>query len=187
MIRLTRNSDVSRLPIHHDVTSAELTPGQTFGGYRIQHLLGRGGMGAVYAAEQIEDGRLVAVKVLAAGLERAEDRERFLREGRTAASVNHPNTVYVYRTEEIEGRLTIAMELVEGGTLEQKVEAQGPLSVIDAIDDTLQLIDGLEAAHRRAFCIATSNQPIASSAATARSRSAILACPARSKVSNRGG
>lgn len=131
------------------MTSAELTPGQTFGGYRIQHLLGRGGMGAVYAAEQIEDGRLVAVKVLAAGLERAEDRERFLREGRTAASVNHPNTVYVYRTEEIEGRLTIAMELVEGGTLEQKVEAQGPLSVIDAIDDTLQLIDGLEAAHRR--------------------------------------
>ena len=106
-------------------------------------------MGAVYAAEQIEDGRLVAVKVLAAGLERAEDRERFLREGRTAASVNHPNTVYVYRTEEIDGRLTIAMELVEGGTLEQKVEAQGPLSVIDAIDDTLQLIDGLEAAHRR--------------------------------------
>lgn len=131
------------------MTSAELTPGQTFGGYRIQHLLGRGGMGAVYAAEQIEDGRLVAVKVLAAGLERAEDRERFLREGRTAASVNHPNTVYVYRTEEIDGRLTIAMELVEGGTLEQKVEAQGPLSVIDAIDDTLQLIDGLEAAHRR--------------------------------------
>ncbi|MBL0889534.1 MAG: protein kinase [Gemmatimonadaceae bacterium] len=131
------------------MTSTELTPGQTFGGYRIQHLLGRGGMGAVYAAEQIEDGRLVAVKVLASGLERAEDRERFLREGRTAASVNHPNTVYVYRTEEIDGRPTIAMELVEGGTLEQKVEAQGPLSIADAIADTLQLIDGLEAAHRR--------------------------------------
>lgn len=131
------------------MTSAELTPGQTFGGYRIQHLLGRGGMGAVYAAEQIDDGRLVAVKVLASGLERAEDRERFLREGRTAASVNHPNTVYVYRTEEIDGRPTIAMELVEGGTLEQKVEAQGPLSIADAIADTLQLIDGLEAAHRR--------------------------------------
>lgn len=138
-----------RTPASDDVTSAELTPGQTFGGYRIQHLLGRGGMGAVYAAEQIEDGRLVAVKVLASGLERAEDRERFLREGRTAASVNHPNTVYVYRTEEIDGRPTIAMELVEGGTLEQKVEAQGPLSVADAITDTLQLIDGLEAAHRR--------------------------------------
>lgn len=128
--------------------TAELTAGQTFGGYRIMTLLGRGGMGAVYAAEQLEDGRVVAVKVLAAGLERAEDRERFLREGRTAASVNHPNTVYVYRTEEIDGRPTIAMELVEGGTLEEKIEKQGPLSVAQAIDDTLQVIDGLEAAHR---------------------------------------
>lgn len=82
---------------------AELTPGTIFGGYRIERLLGRGGMGAVYAAEQLEDRRRVAVKVLSSGLTRDEDRARFLREGITAASINHPNTVYVYRTEEIDG------------------------------------------------------------------------------------
>ncbi len=126
----------------------ELTPGTTFGGYRIDRLLGRGGMGAVYAAEQIEDGRIVAVKVLNAGLSGEDDRQRFLREGRTAAAINHPNTVYVYRTEEIDGIPTITMELVDGGTLEEKVERLGPLSVADAIGDTLQIIDGLDAAQR---------------------------------------
>src|SRR6187551_997353 len=125
-----------------------LTPGTTFGGYRIERLLGRGGMGAVYAAEQIEDGRQVAVKVLTSGLGSDEDRERFIREGRTAASINHPNTVYVYRTEEIDGLPTITMELVDGGTLEDKVERLGPLSVAEAIKDTLQIVDGLEAAQR---------------------------------------
>ena len=127
---------------------ADLTPGTVFGGYRIERLLGRGGMGAVYAAEQLDDGRQVAVKVLTSGLGSEEDRERFFREGRTAASINHPNTVYVYRTEEIDGLPTITMELVDGGTLEEKVARRGPLPIDEAIRDTLQIIDGLEAAQR---------------------------------------
>jgi uncharacterized RDD family membrane protein YckC len=126
-----------------------LAPGAVFGRYRIGRFLGRGGMGAVYAAEQIDDGRSVALKVLAAGLDSPSDRERFLREGKTAASINHPSTVYVYRTEEIDGAPTIAMELVEGGTLEEKVEQQGPLPVPVAIHDILAVVDGLDAAHRK--------------------------------------
>ncbi len=128
--------------------ATDLSPGQQFGNYRIERLLGRGGMGAVYAAEQVDDGRQVAVKVLTSGLGSAEDRERFIREGHTAASINHPNTVYVYRTEEIDGLPTITMELVDGGTLEEKVERNGPLSIAEAINDTLQVIDGLEAAQK---------------------------------------
>jgi len=129
-------------------TPNTLAQNTVFGGYRIDRLLGRGGMGTVYAAEQIEDGRIVAVKVLSTNLATNDDRERFLREGRTAAAINHPNTVYVYRTEEIDGVPAITMELVEGGTLEEKVERLGPLPVVDAIRDTLQIIDGLDAAER---------------------------------------
>lgn len=128
--------------------TSELAPGTVFGRYRIDRLLGRGGMGSVYAAEQLEDGRFVALKVLATALDSPADRERFLREGKLAASINHPNTVYVYRTEEIEGSPTIAMELVDGGTLDEKVTFQGPLSVPEAVHDILEIIDGLEAAHR---------------------------------------
>lgn len=128
--------------------SSLLAPGTVFGRYRIDRVLGRGGMGSVYAAEQLEDGRLVALKVLATTLDSPVDRERFLREGKTAASINHPNTVYVYRTEEIEGSPTIAMELVDGGTLDEKVTHQGPLSVPEAVHDILEVIDGLDAAYR---------------------------------------
>ncbi len=126
----------------------DLAPGQRFGSYRISRLLGRGGMGAVYAAEQVDDGRQVAVKILTSGLGSPEDRARFIREGHTAASINHPNTVYVYRTEEIDGLPTITMELVDGGTLEEKVEKNGPLPIPEAISDILQVIDGLEAAQK---------------------------------------
>ena len=129
-------------------TLSELAPGTLFGRYRIERLLGRGGMGSVYAAEQLDDGRTVALKVLSTTLDTSEDRARFLREGRIAASINHPNTVYVYRTEEIDGSPTIAMEMVDGGTLEDKVARQGPLPIADAIRAILAIINGLDAAYR---------------------------------------
>ena len=72
-----------------------------FGGYRILRLLGKGGMGAVYEAEDLASGRRVALKVLGHSLDSADSRKRFIREGRLAASINHPNSVYVYGTEEI--------------------------------------------------------------------------------------
>src|SRR5688500_13987251 len=98
-------------------TRPELPPGSTFGPYRIVRLLGRGGMGAVYEAEHVSDGRIVALKLLSVDLDKMDARERFLREGQSAAAINHPNAVYIYGTEEIEGTPAISMELVPGGTL----------------------------------------------------------------------
>lgn len=120
--------------------------GQTFGPYRIARLLGRGGMGAVYETEHLESGRRVALKVLSHQLDSPESRARFLREGRLAASINHPNSVYVYGTDEINGMPVIAMELVAGGTLQERVKRDGPLPAGKAVDAVLDLIGGLEAA-----------------------------------------
>ena len=118
-----------------------------FGGYRISRLLGKGGMGAVYEAEDLASGRRVALKVLGHSLDSPETRKRFIREGRLAASINHPNSVYVYGTEEIEGAPVITMELVPGGTLHERVKAGGAMPVAEAVDAILQIIAGLEAAH----------------------------------------
>jgi hypothetical protein len=118
-------------------------------GYRVERLLGQGGMGAVFSAMQEEDGRRVALKVLSAALDSEVDRARFMREGRVAAAINHPNTVFVYRVTEVDGTPLIAMELVEGTTLDERVERDGPLAEGEAIEVMLQVIDGLEAANAR--------------------------------------
>ena len=123
-----------------------LREGQQFGRYRILRLIGKGGMGNVYEAEQLDTGRRVALKALKHSLDSAEARKRFLREGRLAASINHPNSVYVFGTEEISGTLVITMELVAGGTLQDRVKRQGPLPTAEAVDAILQIIAGLEAA-----------------------------------------
>jgi uncharacterized RDD family membrane protein YckC len=103
-------------------------------------------MGMVFEAEQVETGRRVALKILSHGPNLPEARKRFLREGRLAASVSHPNLVYIFGTEEIEGSLVIAMELIGGGTLKDRISRDGPLPIRKAVDVCLQLIEGLEAA-----------------------------------------
>jgi len=119
--------------------------GGEFGNYKILRRLGHGGMGVVYEAEERDSGRRVALKVISQKLNSPQDRARFLREGRLAASINHPNCVYVYGTEEIEGTPVIAMEFVPGGTLQQRLNREGPLPVAKAVDWVLQVIAGLEA------------------------------------------
>jgi hypothetical protein len=121
--------------------------GQEFGGYHLIRALGQGGMGTVFEAEERGTGRRLALKVLSHSLNSPTARQRFFREGRLAASVNHPHSVYVFGTEEIEGAPVITMELVQGGTLQDRVRRQGPLPIAEAVDATLQIIDGLEAAH----------------------------------------
>jgi eukaryotic-like serine/threonine-protein kinase len=123
-------------------------PGELFGHYRIVRVLGSGGMGAAFEADDVDSGRRVALKVLSQKLDSPEARERFLREGRLAASINHPNSVYVFGTEELAGTPVIAMELVAGGTLQERVTARGPLPIPEAVDAVLQIIAGLEAAQR---------------------------------------
>jgi eukaryotic-like serine/threonine-protein kinase len=107
--------------------------------YELEHELGRGGMAIVYAAVDMEMGRRVALKVLAAHL--AGDpafRKRFLREARIAASLSHPNLVRVYDIGEHDGQPCIVMELAEGGTLEG-----GRLTSAEAA----QVAEGLAYAH----------------------------------------
>jgi len=122
-------------------------PGGDFGNYHILKLLGHGGMGEVYEAEHAATGRRVALKVMRHTLASEQDRKRFLREGRLAASVNHPNVVYIHGSEEIDGAPAIAMELVHGGTLKDRLRREGPLPIAEAVEAALQIIDGLEAAH----------------------------------------
>ena len=102
----------------------------------------------VFEAEDLENGRRVALKILSHALDSPEARKRFLREGQIAASINHPNSVYVFGTEEIAGTPVIAMELVGGGTLRDRVVASGPLPATEAVDAVLQIIAGLEAAQQ---------------------------------------
>ena len=106
-------------------------------------------MGIVYQAWDGGTQRHVALKLLRGQSESPEARERFLREGQLAASLNHRNTVYVFRTEELEGRRVIVMELVWGGTLSDAVEKRGPLPPMQAVDAILQVVAGLEAAVKR--------------------------------------
>lgn len=120
-----------------------------FGGYRLLGLLGRGGMGAVYEAEQRSTGRRVALKMLGQQLDSPEMRQRFLREGRLAAGVNHPNSLYVFGSEEIEGLPVITMEIAGGGTLQDRLKKHGPLPVAEAVDAILDVIAGLESAFAR--------------------------------------
>jgi serine/threonine protein kinase len=117
-----------------------------FGGYRLPGLLGCGGMGTVYEAEQVATGRRVALKILGQQLDSAEMRKRFLREGRLAAGVNHPNSLYVFGSEEIEGVPVITMEIAGAGTLKDKLKQCGPLAVTEAVDAMLDVISGLESA-----------------------------------------
>ncbi|MEO0482110.1 MAG: protein kinase [Planctomycetota bacterium] len=116
------------------------------GDYTLVAPLGRGGMGTVYEAVQRSTGRRLALKLLAQSLDSPEMRQRFLREGRLAARVNHPSSLYVFGSEEIDGVPVITMEIAPGGTLQDALDRRGPLPITEAVDATLNMIDGLEAA-----------------------------------------
>ena len=124
--------------------------GSTIGGYRIDRLLGRGGMSSVFLAEHLRLQRKVALKFLAPEL--AEDerfRERFLRESQLASSLDHPNIVPIYDADEVDGTLYIAMRWVEGTDLRELVRRDSPLDPTRAIAIAAQAAAGLDAAHRR--------------------------------------
>jgi DNA-binding beta-propeller fold protein YncE len=123
--------------------------GSELAGYRLDELLGRGGMGVVYRAHDLALGRNVALKLLAPHL--AEDvsfRERFLTESRIATSLEHPNVVPIHDAGEIDGQLYIAMRLVEGSDL-KKVLRAGPLEPARAVRVLEQVASALDAAHTR--------------------------------------
>jgi hypothetical protein len=123
--------------------------GTEFAGYRIEALLGRGGMSVVYRAENIRLGNKVALKLLADELAEDESfRERFVRESRTAATLNHPNIVTIYDAGDWEGVLYIAMRWIDGD-LKAHLRREGPLAPDHALAVAGQIGSALDAAHAR--------------------------------------
>jgi serine/threonine protein kinase len=117
-------------------------------GYRIERQLGRGSMGVVYLAEDVQLRRKVALKILAPTLTDDElFRRRFDRESQSAANLDHPNIVPVYAAGEAGGSLYIAMRYVGGGDLRTLLEAKGPLSLKQATSIIASVADALDAAH----------------------------------------
>jgi serine/threonine-protein kinase len=126
-----------------------IEPGTQLGIYEITGTLGAGGMGEVYRARDTKLERDVAIKTLPAGLADDKDRlARFEREAKLLASLNHAHIASVYGLDEHEGTLYIAMELVEGETLEERLKG-GALPVEDALRLALQIAEALEAAHEK--------------------------------------
>ena len=124
--------------------------GSTLGQYRLTELLGHGGMGVVYRAEDLRLERNVALKLLSGDVsDDARFRTRFLRESRLAASTEHPGIVPIYAAGEIDGLLYIAMRYVEGSDLSGLLRAEGALDPGRAVDLVAQLADALDAAHAR--------------------------------------
>jgi eukaryotic-like serine/threonine-protein kinase len=130
--------------------SAGLTPDAELGDYRIDALLGAGGMGEVYRAHDRKLGRDVAIKTLPPGMQKdSELLKRFRQEGRMLAALNHPNIAAIYGLEDWSGGSFLVLELVDGDTLDARLRKDGPFSAVDALAIAMQAADALEVAHAR--------------------------------------
>ena len=139
---------VRALPAHEPGGGpAPVAQGSLIGHYRVSRVLGEGGMGVVYLAEDTRLGRLVALKAVApahAGHETA--RHRLMQEARTTAGLRHPGIATVYALEELDGQCYIASEYIPGETLREELR-RGPLSPAQVLDTGLQLARALQRAH----------------------------------------
>jgi hypothetical protein len=130
-----------------DDTATDNMP-QQVGGYRLLRLLGSGGMGAVYEAEA-PGGQRVALKLISPEfVKHSTSLERFRQEGQLASLIAHPRCVFVLTADEEQGRPYIVMELMPGTTLKDLVEDCGPLPPQDAVAKILDVVEGLQEAHR---------------------------------------
>jgi serine/threonine protein kinase/dienelactone hydrolase len=119
------------------------------GKYKVIEVIGKGGMGIVYKAEDIQLKRKVALKFLPHELTMdKEAKERFILEAQTAAAHSHPNICTIHEINEEEGKSFIAMEFVEGQNLREKID-KGPVPVDEVLDITIQVAHGLDEAHKK--------------------------------------
>jgi serine/threonine-protein kinase len=139
-------------PHRYTEPMGEQAPGTTLGDFRIEEVVGRGGMGIVYRARQIGLERDVALKVISP--EQAEDesaRERLVREARAASAVEHPHILPVYAAGIADGRAFVAMRLVDGDDLRTLVRAGGPLPPARAAEILRQVGSALDAIHAKGY------------------------------------
>ena len=126
-------------------------PGTAIGVYRLEELLGAGGMGTVYRAHDTKLDRAVAIKFLSNEAADSAAKRRFLREARLASSLNHPHILTVHDTGEFDGRQYIVTELVDGGTLREWHRA-GVRSWSEVVELLGGVADGIAAAHEAGIC-----------------------------------
>jgi serine/threonine-protein kinase len=123
--------------------------GESFGGYRIESVLGRGGMGIVFLATHERLERKVALKVIAPTLALDEEfRARFLRESQLAASLDHPNVIPIYDADEVDGLLYLGMRYVSGPSVQTLIRERGSLPPVETLRIAEQIGGALDAAHR---------------------------------------
>ena len=133
---------------NNEAGAGQLTEGQQLADFQIISVLGTGGMGVVYKATQRSLGRIVALKVIRDEIgNTSEYHDRFLREARLAASVDHPNVVSVYDVGEDDGHLWLAMQWIDGHDLRSLIESFGPRMPDRAVAITAQLGSALDAVH----------------------------------------
>ena len=125
--------------------------GKTISHYKILEKLGEGGMGVVYKAEDTKLERTVALKFLSLASIGEEEKKRFKREAKAAASLNHPNIATIYAIEEVDDETFIVMEYIKGQSLQEIVGANGgkPMPIDKALDYATQTAAGLQAAHEK--------------------------------------
>jgi len=122
--------------------------GKTLKHYEIEQLLGKGGMGVVYKAKDVRLGRPVALKILKPELTADPDKKsRFLQEARSASAVTHPAIAQIYDVDEVEGKIFMIMEFVEGKTISQLITDR-ELDLVGSVEIALQVADGLGQAHK---------------------------------------
>src|SRR5437867_75148 len=124
-------------------------PPSHIGRYHVLSLLGAGGMGEVFLAEDTSLGRRVALKVLPASIAGDADRaRRFVQEARLASSLSHPNIAQVFEIAQADDVHFIAMEFVDGESLSARIQ-RGPMDAQEMLDIAIQLFDALDEAHGR--------------------------------------